>query len=99
LTIDPGVHQAFLNNRKLDLTSYEFALLYALAENSGRVLDRERLMDLAKGTAEEAFDRSIDVHISRLRKKMGDDSRTPRIIKTIRGVGYLLVCEQLNDAC
>lgn len=93
LTIDTGLHRAFLNNRELDLTSYEFALLFALAENSGRVLNRERLMDLAKGTAEESFDRSIDVHISRLRKKMGDDPRKARIIKTIRGVGYLLLCE------
>ena len=93
LTIDSGLQQAYLDNRGLDLTSYEFALLFALAENSGRVLNRERLMDLAKGTAEEAFDRSIDVHISRLRKKMGDDPRKPRIIKTIRGVGYLLLCE------
>jgi DNA-binding response OmpR family regulator len=59
-----------------------------LADRAGRVLSREQLMELARGSAEEAFDRSIDVHISRLRQKLGDDSRRPRRIKTVRGVGY-----------
>ena len=74
--------------RPSNLTSYEFELLYVLAERAGRVLNREQLMELARGSAEEAFDRSIDVHISRLRHKLGDDSRKPRLIKTVRGVGY-----------
>lgn len=89
LTIDPGGYRATLEGRDLQLTSYEFSLLRALAENAGRVLSRERLMDLGMGNAEESFDRSIDVHVSRLRQKLGDDSKHPRWIKTVRGAGYL----------
>ena len=58
--------------------------------HDGRVLSREQLLDLAKGSAELSFDRSIDVHVSRLRAKLGDDSRSPKLLKTVRGAGYLL---------
>ena len=78
----------------MDLTAYEFALLHALAERSGRVLSRERLMELATGSAEESFDRSVDVHVSRLRHKLGDDPKRPRLLKTVRGVGYVLAGEE-----
>ena len=88
LRLDRGARTARLGERWLDLTGYEFSLLSALAERAGRVLSRERLMELAKGSADESFDRSIDVHISRLRHKLGDDPRRPRRIKTVRGVGY-----------
>ena len=88
LILDPGAREARFGGRVLDLTSYEFSLLYALAERAGRVLSRDRLMELARGSAEEAFDRSIDVHISRLRFKLGDDPRHPKLIRTVRGVGY-----------
>ena len=88
LLLDPGTHTATLAGRDLSLTGYEFALLAALARRAGRVLAREQLMELARGNAEEAFDRSVDVHISRIRQKLGDDPRHPRRIKTIRGVGY-----------
>ena len=60
----------------------------------GRVLSRERLLELVRGSAEESFDRSIDVHISRLRAKLGDDPRQPRWLKTIRGAGYQLVAPE-----
>jgi two-component system, OmpR family, response regulator len=90
LALDVASLTASLDGRALNLTSYEFALLRALAENAGRVLSRERLLDLAKGNAEEAFDRSIDVRISRLRQKLGDDPRHPVLLKTVRGSGYLL---------
>ncbi|MCB9544756.1 MAG: response regulator transcription factor [Myxococcales bacterium] len=93
LSLDPGGRVARLSGTPVDLTSYEFALLYALAERAGRVLEREQLMDLAGGNAEEAFDRSVDVHISRLRAKLGDDSRQPRFIRTVRGVGYLFMTQ------
>ncbi|MCP4605061.1 MAG: response regulator transcription factor [Proteobacteria bacterium] len=96
LTLDPGTREARIAGRRLDLTGYEFSLLQALAERAGRVLSREQLMELARGSAEEAFDRSIDVHISRLRQKIGDDSKRPKLIKTIRGVGYQLVTEEDN---
>jgi two-component system, OmpR family, response regulator len=86
--------RATLDGRELTLTSSEFDLLAALAEHRGRVLSREKLLDLVKGSAEEAFDRSIDVHISRLRQKLGDDGRHPSLIKTLRGLGYMLVDEE-----
>ena len=91
LALDPGALQATLRGRELDLTVYEFRLLHALAERAGRVLARERLLELVRGSAEEAFDRSIVVHISRLRAKLGDDPKRPRLLKTVRGAGYQLV--------
>ncbi len=93
LSIDPGSRRAELDGRELALTGYEFDLLRALAERAGRILSREQLMELARGSAEEAFDRSIDVHVSRLRQKLGDDPKRPRMIKTVRGAGYLLAGE------
>jgi DNA-binding response OmpR family regulator len=94
LTIDAEAMHATLDGTALVLTTYEFMLLRALADRAGRVLSREQLVDLVRGSAEEAFDRSIDVHISHLRAKLGDDSRSPRLIKTVRGVGYMLAIEQ-----
>jgi DNA-binding response OmpR family regulator len=72
------------------LTHYEFELLAALARAAGRVLSREQLLDALKGAEYETFDRSIDVHISKLRAKLEPDPKAPRLIKTVRGVGYLL---------
>lgn len=94
LHMDPGTRHATLAGEDLDLTGYEFDLLMALAERAGRVLSREQLMEMARGNAEEAFDRSIDVHISRLRQKLGDNPRSPRLIKTVRGVGYQYMNEE-----
>ncbi len=93
LVVDPGGRRATLAGRELALTGYEFELLRVLAERAGRVLSREQLMELAKGSAEEAFDRSIDVHVSRLRHKLGDDPKRPRWLKTVRGAGYVLASE------
>jgi len=93
LGLDPGTRTALLAGRALDLTSYEFSLLYALASSAARVLSRERLMELARGSADEAFDRSIDVHVSRLRSKLGDNPRAPRRIRTVRGAGYQYMAE------
>jgi DNA-binding response OmpR family regulator len=90
LVVDPGARRATYEGLDLSLTGYEFALLRALAERAGRVLSREQLMELARGSAEESFDRSIDVHVSRLRHKLGDDPKRPRLLKTVRGAGYLL---------
>jgi two-component system OmpR family response regulator len=90
LMLDPQRMTVTLEGRPVELTAYEFAILRALAQRPGHVLSREQLLDLAKGSAELSFDRSIDVHVSRLRAKLGDDSRSPRILKTVRGVGYLL---------
>jgi two-component system, OmpR family, response regulator len=93
LRIDPGARRATLAGRELALTGYEFDLLRALAERAGRVLSREQLIELAGGSPEESFDRSVDVHVSRLRQKLGDDPKRPRLLKTVRGAGYLLASE------
>lgn len=90
LAIDAGSHSARLDGKLLPLTSAEFDLLAALARRPGRVLSRDQLIELTKGSADEAFDRSIDVSISRLRQKLGDDPKNPRFLRTVRGVGYLL---------
>jgi DNA-binding response OmpR family regulator len=90
LVLDPARLEASYDGRPVPLTAYEFSLLRILAERAGRILSREQLLDLAKGSAEESFDRSIDVHISRLRQKLSDDSKNPRLLKTIRGAGYML---------
>jgi two-component system, OmpR family, response regulator len=91
LQIDSQSMRVTLKGNDIAVTSYEFEILRVLAEQAGRVLSREQLLDLAKrGGADEAFERSIDVRISRLRQKLGDDPRNPRLLKTIRGVGYLL---------
>jgi DNA-binding response OmpR family regulator len=80
------------------LTSHQFDLLAALAENAGRVLNRERLMDLVKGEELEAFDRSIDVHISRIRSAIEDDPKHPRRIITVRGAGYVFAKKQDDES-
>ena len=90
LVLDPQKMTVTLDGLPVDVTAYEFSILRALAQRPGRVLSREQLLDLAKGSAELSFDRSIDVHVSRLRAKLGDDSRNPKILKTVRGAGYLL---------
>ena len=79
-------------SREVDLTATEFDLLRVLLANAGRVIARERLMELARGQEFAAFDRSVDVHISNLRRKLGDSSKKSQMIKTIRGVGYLIPC-------
>lgn len=89
LTLDSSSRRATLDGAELALTTYEFDLLRVLAERAGRVLTREQLVDRVRGSPDEAFDRSIDVHVSHLRKKLGDDPRSPRILKTVRGIGYL----------
>ena len=78
--------------KQVDLTSTEFDILRVWLSNAGRVIARERLMELARGAEFASFDRSIDVHISNLRKKLGDSSKKAQKIKTIRGVGYLIPC-------
>jgi DNA-binding response OmpR family regulator len=94
LVIDAASMRATIDGKDLSLTTYELKLLRALAERAGRVHTREQLVDLVRGSADEAFDRSIDVHISHLRQKLGDDPRSPRLLKTVRGIGYLLAAER-----
>jgi two-component system response regulator CpxR len=79
------------NGSPITLTALEFDLLACLARSAGRILDRDRLLDEIAGRDYDVFDRSIDVHISSLRRKLGDDFKNPRYIKTVRSVGYMLV--------
>jgi DNA-binding response OmpR family regulator len=94
LEIDPGARVLRVNGEPRDVTSHQFVLLLALARNAGRVLSRDFLMDAVKGEPLEAFDRSIDVHISRLRAAIEDDPKNPRRIITVRGAGYVFAKAQ-----
>jgi DNA-binding response OmpR family regulator len=94
LRIDRSSRTVCIETEERLLTSFQFDLLVALAENAGRVLNRERLMDLVKGEEFDAFDRSIDVHISRIRSAIEDDPRRPRRIITVRGAGYVFARKQ-----
>jgi len=90
LVIDATTMQVTLDGRPVPLTTSEFALLLALAKRAGRVLGREQLLQLLHGSSDEAFDRSIDVVVSRLRHKIERDPRNPQMLKTVRGAGYVL---------
>jgi DNA-binding response OmpR family regulator len=94
LEIDRGAREVRVDGVPAALTGYQFALVLALAEHAGRVMSRDALMDLVKGEAIEAFDRSIDVHISRIRAAIEDDPKKPRRIITIRGAGYVFAKAQ-----
>jgi DNA-binding response OmpR family regulator len=89
LEIDRDARALYVDGDMRVVTSYQFAVLVALATHSGRVLSRDMLMDLLKGEHLEAFDRSIDVHISRIRAVIEDDPKRPRRIITVRGAGYV----------
>ena len=91
LQLDRPARAATLGGRPLALTPLEFDLLWSLARAAGRVLSRDQLLDEISGRNYEVFDRSIDVHVSALRRKLGDDPRNPRYIRTVRSAGYLLM--------
>jgi DNA-binding response OmpR family regulator len=98
LEIDRAGRLVRLDGAERPLTGYQYTLLVALAERAGRVLSRDALMDLTKGSALEEFDRSIDVHISRIRAAIEDDAKRPRRILTVRGAGYVFAREQDRDS-
>ena len=93
LVIDSSMREAWLNTETIDLTSAEFDLLWLLASNAGRVLTREEIFTALRGIEYDGQDRSIDVRVSRIRPKVGDDPMHPRRIKTVRSKGYLFVKE------
>ncbi len=97
LEIDREAREIRVDGQIREVTSYQFDLLVAMAERAGRVLSREQLMDMVKGEALEAFDRSIDVHISRLRAAIEDNPKHPRRILTLRGAGYVFARSQDSD--
>lgn len=94
LEIDRAARVIRVDGRPVELTAYQYALLLTLAEHAGRVMTRDALMDLMKGEPLEAFDRSIDVHISRIRAAIEDDPKKPRRILTVRGAGYVFAKAQ-----
>jgi two-component system, OmpR family, phosphate regulon response regulator OmpR len=94
LEIDADARQVRLDGEPRALTGYQFALLLALAQRAGRVMSREALMDMVKNERLEAFDRSIDVHISRIRAAIEDDPKKPHRVITVRGAGYVFAKAQ-----
>ena len=94
LEIDRGAREVRLDGTVKLLTGHQFALLLALAEHAGRVMSRETLMDIVKAEPLDAFDRSIDVHISRIRAAIEDQAKRPRRVVTVRGAGYVFARQQ-----
>ncbi len=94
LVIDAGNREVLLEGVPVDLTTSEFDLLYFLAQNPGEVLTRDRIYQDVRGIEYDGCDRSIDLRIMRLRRKLGDDAKNPRRIKSIHGAGYLFVENQ-----
>jgi len=94
LEIDLGERAARLDGKVCDLTSHQFDLLVVMAQSPGRVLSRDQIMDMLRGHPMEAFDRSIDVHISRIRAVIEDDAKNPRRVLTVRGAGYVFAKKQ-----
>ena len=98
LEIDLGARVARLDDKACDLTSHQFDLLVVLAQSPGRVLSRDQIMDSLKGHPLDAFDRSIDVHVSRIRALIEDNPKQPRRVLTVRGAGYVFAKKQDDDA-
>ena len=94
LEVDLGARQVRLDGQPCDLTNHQFDLLTVLAKSPGRVLSRDQIMDALKGHPVEAFDRSIDVHISRIRSVIEDDPKSPKRVLTARGSGYVFAKKQ-----
>ncbi len=94
LRIEPDTRVVRVGEQAVDLTSYQFDLLLAMAQRAGRVLSRDQIMELVRGRELEAFDRSIDVHIGRIRQAIELDTKQPKRILTVRGVGYVFAKQQ-----
>jgi DNA-binding response OmpR family regulator len=94
LEIDRDARIVTLAGKEVDLTSYQFDLLLAVAERAGRVLTRDQIMEAVRGRELEAFDRSIDVHMGRIRAAIEVDAKDPKRILTVRGVGYVFAKQQ-----
>lgn len=91
LVVDAGNRQATMDGEVVALTTAEFDLLWLLASHSGEVLSRDHIYRELRGMEYDGLDRSMDLRVARLRKKLGDDGKQPRLIKSVRGAGYLLV--------
>jgi DNA-binding response OmpR family regulator len=98
LEVDLGARQVRIDGAARELTGHQFDLLVVLAQSAGRVLSRDQIMDSLKGHPLEAFDRSIDVHVSRIRAAIEDDPKVPKRLLTVRGTGYVFARKQDGDA-
>lgn len=98
LEVDVNARQVRVDGRICELTGYQFDILQVMAQSPGRVLSRDQIMDALRGHPIDAFDRSIDVHVSRIRAAIEDDPKTPRRILTVRGSGYVFARKQDADA-
>jgi DNA-binding response OmpR family regulator len=94
LELDKDARTVSVRGQVCDLTAYQFDLLWVLAERAGRVLSRDQIMEAVRGRELEAFDRSIDVHMGRIRAAIEDDPKAPKRILTVRGVGYVFAKQQ-----
>ena len=93
ISLNLAMRSATCEGKSVELTALEFDLLHCLVRSAGRVLNRDQILDEIAGREFDVFDRSIDVHISSLRKKLGDDVKNPRYIRTLRSVGYMFVVQ------
>ena len=91
LEIIPDGQMAVVDGETVEITTMEFQILKLLASKRGRIVTRDQIMDSIRGIDLSAFDRSVDVAVSRLRQKIGDDPKSPRFIKTIWGMGYMFI--------
>jgi DNA-binding response OmpR family regulator len=94
LRIDPGSRRAVLDGAEVPLTTGEFDLLYFLASHSGQTVSRDTIYRALRGVEYDGIDRSVDLCVARLRKKLGDDARHPQRIKSVRGAGYLYASDR-----
>ena len=97
LAVDVHARQVLIDAAVCDLTSYQFDILLVLARSPGRVLSRDQIMDSLKGHPMDAFDRSIDVHVSRIRACIEEDAKNPKRVLTVRGVGYVFAKKQDHE--
>ena len=98
LAIDFHRRQAWLDNLRIGLTTNEFAALDLLVRHAGKVMDRDEILQSLRGIDSDPFNRAVDVTISRLRQKLGDDPKNPEFIKTVWGAGYVFIAEESTDA-
>jgi DNA-binding response OmpR family regulator len=98
LTIDPKKRTAMIDDTPIELTTNEFTTLWLLARHPGQVLDRDRILQELRGIDSDAFNRSVDITMSRIRQKLGDDPKSPTYIKTVWGTGYVFIGETNRDA-
>lgn len=90
IVIDPGARRVTVRGRDVDLTTVEFDLLHAMVRAAGQALSRDQLLEAVHGPGWAAYDRSVDVHVSRIRQKIEADPSRPALVKTVRGIGYQL---------